>query len=63
MAFLLLLTSRHIEQFPGLEIPLSFAIALVSYCGAWLLLPGGSKKLKEYLSYPLLALRLRTNPK
>lgn len=51
--------------FPGLfkrtilEIPLSLVIGILSFCGAWLLFPGGKNELKQYLSYPLLALRLR----
>jgi hypothetical protein len=33
------------------EILISFFLAIVAYCGMWLLLPGGKQQLLEYFSY------------
>ncbi len=61
MGLLLVLVSPEFSRLGNFEIPLSLAFGFVSYCGAWLLFPGGMAKLKEYFSYPLLALGIRAN--
>jgi O-antigen/teichoic acid export membrane protein len=63
MGLLLLLTSPELSKLGRLEIPVSLVLGALSYCGVWLLFPGGMGKLKEYFSYPLLVLRLRTGSK
>jgi hypothetical protein len=41
------------------EIAVSVVLAIVSYFGIWAVLPGGAKRILEYLSYPLEALGLK----
>lgn len=63
MGLLLVLALPELRKLGGLEIPFSLALGILSYCGVWMLLPGGFERLKEYFSYPHLVLRLRAAPK
>ncbi len=62
MGLFLLILSPDLSRFGALEIPASLCCGCVSYFGVWLLLPGGRAKLKEYISYPLMALGLTVRP-
>ena len=59
MGMFLALASPQLARWGSLEIPLSFLLCVLSYCGLWLIFPRGREKFKEYFSYPLLALRSR----
>src|SRR5207249_8376629 len=59
MGLLLLLASPELSKLGSLEIPLSLGLAVLSYFGVWLLVPGGMRTLTEYFRYPLLSLRGR----
>ncbi len=63
MGLLLVLASPELSRLGSLEIPLSLTLGALSYCGVWLLFPGGVGMLMEYFSYPLLALGLRAGSK
>jgi len=63
MGLVLVLASPELSKLGSLEVPFSLILGGLSYCGVWVLLPGGIGNLKEYFSYPLLALRLRAGSK
>jgi len=58
MGLVLILLHQEITTLRNsVQIALSLLVASSTYCGLWLLFPGGKQKLIEYFSYPFVALK------